>query len=217
VELRKFYNEEAKFIRCDETNNDVVVRAKRMILPLLPKEAIKILDTGCGDGYLVNQLRKKGLDAVGIDLSNERVSYARKRYGNHFGVSSIYELKFEDNYFDLSIASEVIEHLEDPAKALKELKRISKKIILTFPYKEKLIKEVCPHCLKRFYRSGHIQYFDQERIEKLIKQNNLRIIKTKKVAYYPFINFPFLIAWMINKILEILDKTTYIGILCEKN
>jgi len=144
------------------------------------------------------------------------MDYAKK-YGNYYTVGSIYKLKFKDKEFDTAIVSEVIEHLDNPDKAMEELKRISKKyIIITVPYKEKLIREVCPHCLNKFYRSGHIQYFDLKRIEEMINNHKLEIVKVKKIAYYPFINFPLPIAIIVNKILAMMDKTTYIAVLCEK-
>jgi len=216
-EFRRFYEEEGRFIRSDETNPDVVVRFKHMIFPILPRKSKKILDAGCGDGYLVSQLRKRGFDAFGIDISRTRINHAIKKYGKFYEIGSVYNLKFKEGTFDTVIASEVIEHLEQPDNAIEEFKRVSKKfIIFTFPYKEKLVLEACPHCLKRFYRSGHIQYFDWNRIAKMMERHDLKILKVKKVAYYPFINFPLLIALIINEFLSLLDKTTYIGLLCQK-
>lgn len=216
-EFGEFYDEEGKVLRLDETHPDVPVRFRRIIHPLLPKKSGEILDAGCGDGYLVSQLRKLGFGAVGIDLSKNRVDHAKKAYGDFYSVASIYETGFSDAKFDVVIASEVIEHLEDPDKAIEELKRVSRDyIILTMPYKERLIQDVCPHCLKTFFVSGHIQYFDKDRIENMMRAHNLKIIKMKKVAYYPFINFPLPVAKVVNWILAVLDKTTYIGILAKK-
>jgi len=163
-------------------------------------------------------LRKKGFPAYGLELSKERVKFATKKYGCYYKQGNIYSTGFSDNQFDAVIASEVIEHLEEPLKAIEELKRISKKyIILTFPYKEIPQQIVCPHCLKNFPSSGHIQYFDDEKIEEIISKSNLKIIKIRKLTYFPFHVFPKFFAVISNFILGILKKNTYIGLLCEKN
>lgn len=216
-EFENYYEEEGKLVRLDETHPDVPVRFRRIILPLLPKKAGKILDAGCGDGYLVNQLRKLGFDATGIDISKSRIDYAKRTYGDFYSIGSVYKTGFDDARFDIVIASEVIEHLDDPDRAIEELKRVSKDfIIFTVPYKEKPVKDVCPNCLKTFYMGGHIQYFDKERIAEMMRAHNLKIMRIRKVAYYPFINFPLPVAKMVNWVLSVLDKTTYIGVLAKK-
>ena len=216
-EFKDFYEEEGKHIRSDETNPDVIVRFKHMILPLLEKTNVtKVLDVGCSDGYLVSQLRGIGNLANGIDISPFRINYANDKYGNYFKVGSAYNIESDDNSYQMVIASEVIEHLDDPDAAIREFKRVADRyILLTVPYKEKKVLDVCPHCLKMFCRSGHINYFDMDIIKELTSKHNLKIIGTKKVAYYPIINFPFPISHIVNFILKILDKTTYIAILCE--
>jgi ubiquinone/menaquinone biosynthesis C-methylase UbiE len=216
-EFKDFYEEEGKVIRSDETNPDVIVRFKHMILPLIEKtNSTKILDVGSGDGYLVYALGTVGNLADGIDISPYRVNYAIQKYGEHFKVGSAYNIDAVDGQYQMVIASEVIEHLDDPDKAIQEFKRVTDRyILLTVPYKEKKVLDVCPHCLKMFCRSGHINYFDNEKIKELTQKHNLKIIGTKRVAYYPFINFPFPISYMVNFVLKLLDKTTYIAILCE--
>ena len=217
MNFTKFYEEEGKRIRTDETNKDVPVRFKHLILPLLPKKIKTIIDVGSGDGYAVNKLREKNFSAHGIELSKERIKFAIKKYGNYYRQGNIYSTVFPENEFDVVIASEVIEHLDNPLKAIEELKRISKKyILLTFPYKEIPQQIVCPYCLKNFPSSGHIQYFDDERIKEIILKSNLKIIKTRKLTYFPFHIFPEFIAVVSNFTLGILKKNTYIGILCKK-
>ena len=91
------------------------------------------LDAGCGEGYIFNRLfsKNKRLQMTGLDISNEALKTARKlNPDSKFFEGSIYEMPFEDNKFDLVIASEVLEHLEKPKKALDEISRISKKHVL---------------------------------------------------------------------------------------
>jgi 2-polyprenyl-3-methyl-5-hydroxy-6-metoxy-1,4-benzoquinol methylase len=100
-----------------------------------------ILDVGCGEGITLSKLKENkilrqssgqvGRRLEGIDYSKEAVEIANKNYPNlHILEGDIYKLKYKDNSFDLVICSEVLEHLEDPQKALRELARVSRRYIL---------------------------------------------------------------------------------------
>ncbi|HEV8286810.1 MAG TPA: class I SAM-dependent methyltransferase [Chitinophagaceae bacterium] len=99
------------------------------IIGTLPKEA-KILDIGCGTGHLSHYLQKKGFNVIGIEPSQNMLSYARKNFPQiQFieGVSS--ELPFEDNTFDFILSIEVMRYLHsaDIAKTYSEVFRVLKK------------------------------------------------------------------------------------------
>lgn len=84
-----------------------------------------VIDIGCGEGFIVNCLNRPGI--TGVDISKKAVQIAkRKNPGCNFCAGSIYDLSFKKDSFDLVIATEVLEHLENPDRALKEIKRISK-------------------------------------------------------------------------------------------
>jgi 2-polyprenyl-3-methyl-5-hydroxy-6-metoxy-1,4-benzoquinol methylase len=84
-----------------------------------------IIDIGCGEGFIINCLNKT--DITGVDISKKALCIAKlKNPGCNFCAGSIYDVSFKKNSFDLVIATEVLEHLENPENALQEIKRISK-------------------------------------------------------------------------------------------
>ncbi len=96
-----------------------------------------ILDVGCGEGMVYKSLEKKvhNLDCYAIDLDPAEVTDAKTNlpFAN-VQIGSAYEIPFEDNFADLVICSEVLEHLETPEVDLKEIYRVSNKYaILTVP------------------------------------------------------------------------------------
>lgn len=101
----------------------------------------KILDISCGEGYGSYILASCGSEeVVGIDISEETINLAKKNYkldNLKYKVSDASVLKdFKDNYFDLIVSFETIEHLSEVKKYLKEIKRVSKKdaiIIISCP------------------------------------------------------------------------------------
>lgn len=94
----------------------------------------KILEAGCGVGAQTKIIAPKnyGSKFTSIDISNESVALAKVQADvlnlNNVQVEQgdIFNLKFEDEYFDHVFVCFVLEHLSNPELALKELKRVLK-------------------------------------------------------------------------------------------
>ena len=99
----------------------------------------KILEIGCGLGYLTYSLNKAGYNAQGLDISLEAINLALKNYGNYYICADLYEYaKTYKNEYDIIIFTEVIEHLNDIISFMESLRYLLKsegKIILTTPNK----------------------------------------------------------------------------------
>lgn len=92
-----------------------------------------VLDVGCGEGFTLNKLYKNkiGKRLEGVDFEKNSVEIGKKLHPHLvLKQGSIYGLEYKNNSFDLVLATEVLEHLEDPKKGLKELVRVSKKYLL---------------------------------------------------------------------------------------
>ncbi|MBI5236570.1 MAG: class I SAM-dependent methyltransferase [Deltaproteobacteria bacterium] len=95
-------------------------------------KGLKILDYGCGNGWLSVQLAKAGADVCGIDISGELIKKANDLKAKH-GLSSnpifhempAENLTFPDAYFDVIAGSAVLHHTELDA-ALKNIARVLK-------------------------------------------------------------------------------------------
>lgn len=97
----------------------------------------KVLDAGCGEGETLYRLKNILPDKVeGFDSNPSCITYVRERFPQfQFTVQNIYDLQYADDSFDLIFCCEVLEHLEFPRKALKEMKRIScRTLILSVPH-----------------------------------------------------------------------------------
>jgi len=96
----------------------------------------KLLDAGCGKGDFFPYAGTS--DYYGIDISEDNVIYASRQHGNVFMVRDVLQTEFDDDYFDILVAIEVIEHLtlEDLSLFIREVRRITKngsKIVFTTP------------------------------------------------------------------------------------
>ncbi len=87
----------------------------------------RVLDVGCGAGYGTNELALTARDAIGVDVGADAIAYAREHYVRdnlRYELGSATELPFADATFDLVVAFEVIEHLEEWSKLLTEARRV---------------------------------------------------------------------------------------------
>jgi SAM-dependent methyltransferase len=87
----------------------------------------RVLDAGCGSGYGSAELAKVALFVTGCDVSAEALQFAREQYrlpNLSFEQSSCAALPHPDGSFDLLVAFEVIEHLENWREFLAEVRRV---------------------------------------------------------------------------------------------
>ena len=95
------------------------------------KEDSKILDVGCGKGFMLYDFKKNypKLNLKGIDISEYAISNSINQIKESLSVASCDNIPFPDNYFDLVISINTIHNLEleGCAKSIKEISRVSNK------------------------------------------------------------------------------------------
>lgn len=102
-----------------------------------------VLDAACGVGYGTQIISKSAKKVYGVDLDPETIDYAVKNYNEEnitFEVSSVTKLPYEDDFFDVIISFETIEHIDSESQksTLNEIKRVLKKdgiLIMSTPDK----------------------------------------------------------------------------------
>lgn len=87
----------------------------------------RLLDIGCGTGYLLKEATEMGLETTGIDISDEAVRIAGKASpGSRISVGRGEELRFADGSFDYVTCIGVLEHFLDIEKGVSEIVRVGK-------------------------------------------------------------------------------------------
>jgi ubiquinone/menaquinone biosynthesis C-methylase UbiE len=115
------------------------VKINSMIIDcVLAKKHDRILDVGSGSGHLINGLSAQSAGCVALDIEAERLSHTCKK---NLGITCVLAnvelgLPFKNDSYDCVIASELLEHLNQPKRFYKEVARILKKegiLVLTTP------------------------------------------------------------------------------------
>jgi SAM-dependent methyltransferase len=116
----------------------------------------RILDAGCGTGRNLVELSSLG-SAAGVDPAAEAVEACRER-GLDVRQATLDRLPFDDGSFDLLLATDVLEHVDDDGAALRELRRVAAPgalLLVTVPAHPRLWSEhdVALHHRRRYRRA----------------------------------------------------------------
>ena len=97
---------------------------------------LRILDVGCGTGLMLEHLQGRNQKPVGLDSHELSMIYCRKRGVERLTRGDVTRLPFADNSFDLIMALDMMEHVEDDRALLSEFHRVAApgaRIMLTVP------------------------------------------------------------------------------------
>ena len=140
----------------------------------------RILEVGCAAGELAGELlgpaeaiEQRAPEYLGADVSADEIAKARARYpGRAFETASVYELPVADGAYDLVIACEILEHLEDPPRALQEIERVCNgHILVSVPWEPvwRLLNLARGKYLSRLGNTpGHIQHLSRRAVRRLV-------------------------------------------------
>lgn len=149
------------------------------ILKLLPPGQHRILDAGCGNGFIASELSRLGHDVVAIDASEDGINLARQAHPDvRFEVRSVYDdLRDLAADVDIIVSSEVIEHLYSPQRFLQNAASLlddSGVIILTTPY-HGYLKNLALSIANAWDRhhtvqweGGHIKFFSERTLSQML-------------------------------------------------
>ena len=101
----------------------------------LAGKGYSICELGCGKSPFLDHARASFTDCWGVDFSRETVRSNKREFPEVlFAVCDVCDTPFRKKFFDVTVAGEVIEHLEVPKKLIKEMTRITKRrIIISTP------------------------------------------------------------------------------------
>lgn len=153
----------------------------------LNKESL--LDLGCGIGNLTAALKKEkpSLKVTGIDINKKAIKKANTLFPQtNFLKADISNLPFKNNTFEIITGFDILEHLSNPKKVLKEVYRILKKggiVHFSTPLEGQpgtlywLLSYLNWHGKEKY--AGHQQKFSRSSFLKLIKKSGFKIINQR--------------------------------------
>ncbi len=152
---------------------------KNMVKPSMV-DGKKVLDIGCGSGWIEEMLLDKGAKAIdAIDISEEVIksAKAKKLKKVKYKVAGATNLPYPDSSFDLVVCFEVMEHIEKDGEnnLFSEASRVLKKngyFLLTTPFQDPITKALDP----AFWINGH-RHYSINKVNGFAESNGFKIVK----------------------------------------
>lgn len=90
-----------------------------------------VLDLGCAGGFMAEAMARRGARVTGIDPARRAIEAARRHAGQEsldiaYDVGVGESLPYADTTFDLVVCVDVLEHVHDPWKVVREVRRVLK-------------------------------------------------------------------------------------------
>lgn len=149
------------------------------------------LDIGCGTGKLVECLRRLGVDARGIEISDYALSVAKKSVAPYLGHGDITNIPFKENSFDVVVSFDVLEHLERSKlqNAVKESIRVARSLVMHKVYTRE------NHWIHIFHGKdiSHVSVMSREYWIKMFKYMKQVTLINPKIALPSFFETIFLL------------------------
>jgi len=145
-----------------------------------------VLDVGCGEGIIFAKLKQRFKDkkCTGVDIDKDHIEKANLNAPfASYQKGSIYDLRFPKNSFDLVMCLEVLEHLENPEKAVQNLKEVSSKYVLISVPREPIWR-ILNMVRGSYWRDwgntpGHLNNWSTKQIKKMLG-NHFEILEVRK-------------------------------------
>ncbi len=183
-----------------------------------------VVDIGSGGGWTSMIPHKR---IFFVDLSEKNLSALKSETSGPV-IADAHRLPFKSNSVEFVIASEIIEHLNDPAAAAAEIWRVLKpggRAVVSTPYKEKLRYTLCIHCNRVTPWNAHLHSFDEKILFALFppdarKRAHIFGSRMLAMARAPriFRNLPLWLWRAIDlPLVKLVDKAQHVVVVIEKD
>ncbi|MBN2495506.1 MAG: class I SAM-dependent methyltransferase [Deltaproteobacteria bacterium] len=173
------------------------LRMAQIVRMVDPRAGDRILDLGCGPGYISELLARRGAEVTGVDRSAAALSMARARCADlpcRFVQSDVIVLQeIPSNTFDKAVAADLVEHIDDRAfrsmlAASRRVCRPGSSLSILTPNAGHFIERMKSHdfILRQF--PGHIAVRTPSQLEALLEEMEYRI----ELSYTTASPFPIL-------------------------
>jgi 2-polyprenyl-3-methyl-5-hydroxy-6-metoxy-1,4-benzoquinol methylase len=143
----------------------------------------KMLDVGCGHGFLLKEMKSRGWDVEGLEVSQTGREYALRNWNIPIYSEPLENLGLPSGTFDVVTLLYVIEHIFDPLSLLSEINQVLKPkglILLRWPHTTPVVNILGPlsNKLDLYHTPYHLYDFSPKTIEKMLFLAGFKSVET---------------------------------------
>ena len=159
-----------------------------------------MLEIGAGAGYFLDEAKKEGFEAYGIEINNIKADFIRSKLGIPCEESPLDVSLFDGKKFDIIYHCDVISHFYDPISEFQKINdKLKKEGIIVFEtgnYGD--VKEKYYRFATRFGYPGHLFFFSENNIKELLGRTGFEFIKIYRYSILP----ELFISTMLKKVID---------------
>ena len=143
----------------------------------------RVLDIGCGAGWMAAWFQQNGLEAYGLDTSEAAIALAAKQVEpSRLRCGTLASAKFETGFFDAAVAVHVLEHVEEPVAFAKEARRILSEggtLLLRVPNLASLEARLAGERWFHFDYPFHVAHYSPRAVTRLLHASGFRDVRIR--------------------------------------
>lgn len=179
-----------------KNKNNIYKKIFDILKPFLINK--NVLEIGPGGGYMYHYLQNVVKNYEAIEIGDKLREEFEKKYNKKL-YNSFSQIK---KRYDVIILVSVLEHVEDPKKFLKRMKKFlsnNGKIIIEVPnVNDPLVSSYnLSYYKSRYFRRVHLHYFNRETLNNVLKLSGFQILKNFTKLTYSFTNH---MNWVYKKV-----------------
>jgi SAM-dependent methyltransferase len=171
-----------------------IVKWKNMVAPVIHKSADlieartnkkqgKLFDIGCGHGFFLQEMDRRGWQVSGLEISKTGRRFIKKTMDLAVFSEPLEQLSLPNDLFDVVTLFYVIEHVIDPLLLLTEIRRILKPegfVLIRWPHTTPIVKILGPLAKKLdlYHTPFHLYDFSPDTIETLLCRSGFTAVET---------------------------------------
>jgi len=146
-----------------------------------------LLEIGCAYGFFLDLVRERFKFAVGLDISEDGIRYARERLGVNAYQVDFLQYDCSHRMFDIVCMWDTIEHIRDPHLYIEKISSIVPKdglLALTTGDIDSLLARLQRDRWRMIHPPTHIHYFSRRTIERLLRQYGFEIVYNRYCGFF---------------------------------
>lgn len=175
----KIYDSLSEAERQFFTQKDKFKKFARELLDFLPKRDGKLLDVGCGLGWVVAEAENRGFSAIGIDQAKPYINTGKKYLKLNLILSDLEHFQTEEK-FDVVVLKHVLEHVKNADKFLQKAHQLLNKkglLLIACPNIDSLMFWIFQDRWYGLQPAQHVWQFTPKLISEVISRNGFLIEK----------------------------------------
>lgn len=152
----------------------------------LPKRP-RLLDVGCALGFMLQEAKAAGWEAVGVESSEFAAKYATEHTGCPVYAGTLEKAAFPSESFDVISLMDVIEHIPNPSDLIREIYRILSPdgiIFVVTPNFGSLFVQLYGRTAYGVWPDQHVVYYQPSTLTRLLRDNGFSRVITGSKDFY---------------------------------